>query len=198
MTDAARILTFLLLLGGSAPAAQAQIDTGAMGTRYRDDADVAAGHLVRGLRAKAKAEKEQDAARKAKLYERARRELLKSVGLNASYDALLALGQVCLALKQESSAFDACSQALQFRPDDEAARNCRDAAKKAGARATGPVPASPESLARMPADQADRCHDDFDPLLSVVGMLQPLRSGQPLEPPTATTSQKVEGWIPGL
>ena len=52
-------------------------------------------------------------------------------GLDASYDALLALGQVYLALKQASSAFDACSQALQFRPGDEAARRCVDEAKKA-------------------------------------------------------------------
>ena len=132
MKSAARILTFLLLLAGLTPAAQAQLETGAMGSRYRDDADVAADHLARGLRVKAKAEKEQDAAKRAKLYEKARQEILKSVGLDASYDALLALGQVYLALKQTDSAFDACSQALQFRPGDDAARSCVDEAKKAG------------------------------------------------------------------
>ena len=133
MKSPARILTFLLLLAGLTTAAQAQLETGAMGSRYRDDSDVAADHLARGLRAKAKAEKEQDAAKRAKHYGKAKEELLKSVGLDASYDALLALGQVYLALKQASSAFDACSQALQFRPGDDAARSCVDEAKKAGA-----------------------------------------------------------------
>ena len=132
MKLATRILSVLLLLSTSAPAAQAQLGTEAMGSRYRDDTDVAANHLTRGLRAKGKAEKEQDATKKAKLYEKARVELSKSVGLDVSFDALLALGQVQLALKQPDSAFNSCSQALQFRPGDEAARTCVEEAKKAG------------------------------------------------------------------
>lgn len=133
MKLATRIFAFLLLLTGMASAAQAPLGTEAMGSRYRDDASLAADHLARGLRAKGKAEREQDASKKAKLYEKARQELSKSVGLDVSYDALLALGHVYLALKQPTSAFDSCSQALQFRPGSEAARSCVEEAKKAGA-----------------------------------------------------------------
>ena len=132
MKLATRILVFLLFLAGLTAVAKAQLSTEAMGSRYRDDTDVAANHLARGLRAKGKAEKEQDAAKKAKLYEKARQELSKSVGLDVSYDALLALGQVYLALNQPDSAFNSCSQALQFRPGEEAARTCVEEAKKAG------------------------------------------------------------------
>ena len=135
MKNAARILVIILLLGGLAPNGQAQnpLNTGAMGSRYKDDAELASEHLARGVRAKAKAEKEKDAAKKAKLYEKAKAELLKSVGLDSSYDGLMALGQVYLALGQASPALDACSQAQAFRPGDEPARKCMEEARKAGA-----------------------------------------------------------------
>lgn len=40
--------------------------------------------------------------------------------------------------------------------------------------------------------------DDFDPMLSVVGMLRDLWTGQPQEPPDDPAIQQVEGWILGL
>ena len=132
MKLATRILAFLPLFAGLTSAAQTPLGTEAMGSRYRDDASVAADHLSRGLRFKGKAEKEQDAAKRAKFFDKARQELSKSVGLDVSYDALLALGQVYLALEQPDSAFNSCSQALQFRPGSEAARTCVEEAKKAG------------------------------------------------------------------
>jgi tetratricopeptide (TPR) repeat protein len=136
MKIATPALAFVLLLG-SAPAVRAQ-STGPMsgaviGPNYKDDSQLAADHYAKGIRSKRKADKESVPEKKTKLYEKAKEELLKSVGLDASYDALLALGQVDLALGQATAALDACSQALSFRPGDGAAQSCVEEARKAGA-----------------------------------------------------------------
>src|SRR5690349_11070778 len=119
------------------PAVRAQGVSGAtsgavIGSNYKTDEQLAADHYAKGVRAKRKAEKESAPEKRMKLYEKAKEELLKSVGLDASYDALLALGQVDLALGQAKAAFDACSQALSFRAGDQAAQSCVEEAKKAG------------------------------------------------------------------
>lgn len=125
-----------LLLVGSVSALWSQA-TGAtsgavIGANYKDDSQLAADHYAKGIRAKRKADKESAPEKRTKLYEKAKEELLKSVGFDASYDALLALGQVNLALGQGRAAFDACSQALSFRSGDQAAKSCVEEAKKAG------------------------------------------------------------------
>lgn len=40
--------------------------------------------------------------------------------------------------------------------------------------------------------------DDFDPMLSILGMLRALQAGQPLQPADAPVVDQVEGWILGL
>ena len=85
------------------------------------------------MRLKNKAEKESEPEKRAKLYQKAREELLKSISLDSSYDALMALGSVYMGLGNTFSSLEACSQALQFRPNDEAAKTCMAEAKKAGA-----------------------------------------------------------------
>lgn len=138
MKNTVRILALILLLGGAAAAGYAQagpFSTDIGGSPYKDDSQRAADHYARGIRFKGKAEKENAPDKQAKLYEKAREELVKSIGLDSSYDALLALGQVYLRLGNAFSSLEACSQALQFRPHDEAASTCVSDAKKAGARA---------------------------------------------------------------
>ncbi len=137
MKLAAFSLAFVLLLLSSMPPARAQSVTGAtsgavIGANYKDDTQLAADHYAKGIRAKRKADKESAPEKRSKLYEKAREELLKSVAFDASYDALLALGQVDLVLGQGRAAFDACSQALSFRSGDQAAKSCVEEAKKAG------------------------------------------------------------------
>jgi len=50
-----------------------------------------------------------------------------------TFKANAALGQVYMGLGNAFSSLEACSQALQFRPNDEAAKACMAEAKKAGA-----------------------------------------------------------------
>lgn len=98
---------------------------------YKDPAAKAADAYGRGARAKAKADKlaAQGEAEKAKKhYERAKRELQSSVGLSpGNFDAILALGEVHLALGNLESARDACGKARSLRPADPRAASCLDA-----------------------------------------------------------------------
>src|SRR6476619_6143467 len=80
--------------------------------------------LARGLKLKKQAAEEPDAAKRTKMLEKAKEELSKSLGYSQSYEILLALGQVYLALDKPASALDACSQALAHRPDDTPAKGC--------------------------------------------------------------------------
>lgn len=134
MKTTACVLALVLLIPASTLRAQVTGATSGavIGANYKTDEQLAADHYAKGVRAKRKAEKESTPEKRTKLYERAKEELLKSVGLDASYDALLALGQVDLALGQAKAAFDACSQALSFRAGDQAAQSCVEEAKKAG------------------------------------------------------------------
>ena len=117
-----------LLLGGAA-IGQAQpgnvLSTDGMGS-YRDPVQKAADHYNRGVRAKRKAENETDAAKRAKLYEKAREELSKAVGYEANFDASLALGQDYLALGRQVEAGSACGFALSLKPNNESAKACID------------------------------------------------------------------------
>jgi cytochrome c-type biogenesis protein CcmH/NrfG len=84
---------------------------------------------ARGMRAKRKAESEQDAQKKEKLYLKAKEELSKSVGYQGHYDGYLALGQVYLALGMSESGFDACTRALSLKPANEEAKSCVETAQ---------------------------------------------------------------------
>lgn len=99
--------------------------------RYKDPATRAADAYGRGARAKAKAEKLAAAGETVKArkhYERAKRELQSSVGLSAgNFDAILALGEVHLALGNLESARDACGKARALRPADPRAASCLEA-----------------------------------------------------------------------
>ena len=84
----------------------------------------------RGIKAKKKAEKEPEPTKKAQLYEKAKEELSKSLGYQQSYDALIAIGQVYLALGRNESALDACLHAQSLKPKDEPAKSCIEEARK--------------------------------------------------------------------
>lgn len=120
-------LAFLLALP---LAAQAQMPTEAMGSRYHTPEDKAVEAYSRGMKAKRKAEMENEPAKQVKLYLKAKEELSKSAGYHASYDAYLALGQVYMALGQKESALDACAHAQGLKPKDEAARSCIEEAQR--------------------------------------------------------------------
>jgi tetratricopeptide (TPR) repeat protein len=118
------IFSLALALGG-AVIGQAQtgvLSTDGMGS-YKDPVQRAADHYNRGVRAKRKAENETDAAKRTKLYEKAKEELEKAMGYD-NFDASLALGQVYLALGRKPEAELACSRALSFKPNNESAKAC--------------------------------------------------------------------------
>lgn len=118
------IFSFALALGGAAIGhAQGVLSTDGMGS-YKDPVTRAADHYNRGVRAKRKAENETDAAKKAKLLEKAKEELGKAVGYDANFDSTLALGQVYLALGKKPEAESSCSRALGLKPNNEAAKAC--------------------------------------------------------------------------
>ncbi|HEY0515002.1 MAG TPA: hypothetical protein VGH73_24115 [Thermoanaerobaculia bacterium] len=89
----------------------------------------------RGKKLVKKAEDEENAEKKAKLYTKAKDEFSKSVGYLANYDAYLALGQTFLKLGQRQPALDACTQAQSLKPSDEAAKGCLEEARKQTASA---------------------------------------------------------------
>jgi tetratricopeptide (TPR) repeat protein len=86
--------------------------------------------LARGLKLKKQAAEEPDNAKRIKMFEKAKEELSKSLGYSQSYEVLLALGQVYLALDKPASALDACSQALAHKPNDTPATGCVQEARK--------------------------------------------------------------------
>jgi hypothetical protein len=121
----------LTIAAASGLCAQGIPMTEGMGS-YRDPVQRAADAYSRGARLKAKADKETDAQRKAKLYAKAKDELFKSIGYQENYDALVALGQVQLALGQKLAALDACTKAQTLKPADPVAKLCRQEASTQG------------------------------------------------------------------
>jgi len=122
---------FSLALGG-AVIGHAQpgsvLSTDGMGS-YRDPLQRAVDHYNRGVRTKRKAENETDAAKRTRLYEKAKEELSKAVGYDSNFDATLALGQVYLALGRKPEAESACSRALSLKPNNESAKTCMNEAQ---------------------------------------------------------------------
>jgi cytochrome c-type biogenesis protein CcmH/NrfG len=146
-----QISAVVLTLGLAAPALHAQgtVLTETMGGSYKDPVQRASDAYSRGARYKAKAEQAKEPKEKAKLYARAKEELAKSVGYSENFDALLAIGQVYLALGQRVSALDACTKARGFKPNDEAAKACAtEAGTKTEPVATAASQASPPGRRR--------------------------------------------------
>jgi cytochrome c-type biogenesis protein CcmH/NrfG len=115
------------------PALKAQMNpvpTESMGSYMHTPEQRAMEAYGRGIKLKKKAEGEQDAEKRQKLYLKAKDELSKSAGYLANYDAYLALGQVYLALGKRESAQDACAQAQGLKPSDAAAKSCIEEARK--------------------------------------------------------------------
>lgn len=129
----------LLVLGAAvAVPVQAQFN-GPLGDRgptnesfsgdYKNPEHRSAAHLSRALRYKEKAAKETDVKKQRKLLEKAKSELQSSIALIRNYDASVALGEVFIALGNQASAVDACTQALVFKPADANATRCIETAK---------------------------------------------------------------------
>lgn len=138
LRPASRLTLIVLVLAGwtgLAPALRAQ---GSMspfggvrsGGDFKDPVTKAADAYSRGMKAKRKADGEKDPKAQRKLLEKAKDELGRSVGLSPSYDALLALGQVELALGDRSSALQSCTHALSWKPADPVAVACQNDARK--------------------------------------------------------------------
>jgi hypothetical protein len=98
------------------------------GGDYKDPAQKAADAYSRGMKAKRQAEEEKDPKAQRKLLERAKNEIGKSVGYSASYDSLLALGQVELALGEKAAALQSCTHALSWKPAAPDALTCQSEA----------------------------------------------------------------------
>ena len=128
------------------------------GGDYKDPVQKAADAYSRGMKTKRKAEEEKDPKAQRKLWERAKNELGKSVGYSASYDSLLALGQVELALGEKAAALQACTHALSWKPADPTAVACQSEAGRTIVTATqsAPAPAPPATGAAEtePAESA--------------------------------------------
>jgi hypothetical protein len=135
------MLTLMFTLAAASLRAQGSPITENMGGSYKDPVQRSADCYSRGARARAKAEKETDPQKKAKLYAKAKQEFSKAVGYHENYDALLGLGQVYLVLGQKPSALDACARAQSFKPHDPVAKACMDeASRKEDALAAEPAP----------------------------------------------------------
>ncbi len=134
-------------VGGVGGMSHGGLDSGRSMNQIKDPAQQAADAYSRGAKYMRKAEKEKDAKDKAKLYQKAKDELTKSVGYQQTYDALLALGQVSLALDDRSSAATYCAQAGSLKPSDAAAQACVQTASAPAAATTtataAPPPAPP-------------------------------------------------------
>lgn len=133
----------LALAGGAAVHAQNPFNSEGMGD-YKDPIHRAADHYNRGVRAMRKAEKAKEPAEQRKLYEKAKEELGKAVGIDANFDSTLALGQVYLALGMKESAASSCVRALALKPNNAEAKACMDATK-AEQTADTPSPEGPSS-----------------------------------------------------
>jgi Tfp pilus assembly protein PilF len=133
----------LCLAGAAAVRAQNPINTEGMGD-YKDPIHRAAGHYNRGVRAMRKAEKTKEPAEQRKLYEKAKEELAKAVGIDPNFDSTLALGQAYLALGMKESAASSCVRALALKPKNAEAKACMDATKAEQAAET-PAPEGPSS-----------------------------------------------------
>lgn len=120
---------FALALLLALPLAAAAQMTESMGS-YQTPEQKAMAAYGRGLKLKKKAEAEKDPAKQAKLYEKAKEELTKSVAYMANYDGFLALGQVYLVLGQKQSALDTCHAAKSLKPNDAAAKGCMEEAQR--------------------------------------------------------------------
>ena len=114
------------------------------GGDYKDPVQRAADAYSRGLKAKRKAEAEKDPEKRQKLFQKAKDELARSAGLSSNYDALVALGQVHLALGEKGAALQSCTEALRWKPNDPAALSCQtDARQKTVTTAQAGAPPSP-------------------------------------------------------
>jgi hypothetical protein len=121
-----------------------QLDPNRAMAQMRDPARRAADAYARAARTRHKAEEAKDPQERLKLLARAKDELNRSIDIQPSFDALLALGQVNLALGSPGPAHIACSQAQDLRPGDPAVKACLDEAEKpAAAPAPGAASASP-------------------------------------------------------
>lgn len=128
---AVAMFCFALSLGGAAAVhAQGTFSTDGMGNTYKDPVYRSADHYNRGVKAMRKAEKAKEPADRTKLYEKAKEELSKAVGLDPNFDATLALGQVYLALGKPESALSSCVRALALKPKNELAQACVDTAQE--------------------------------------------------------------------
>jgi tetratricopeptide (TPR) repeat protein len=118
------------LIASPALLAQNPVPTETMGSYMKSPEQKAMECYGRGVKLKKKAEGEESAEKKAKLYAKAKEEFSKSVGYLGNYDGYLALGQVYLKLGQKESALDACAHAQGLKPNDEAAKSCLEEARK--------------------------------------------------------------------
>jgi exonuclease VII small subunit len=152
MNFKARVLGLVLVSVLSAPVLHAQISglyTDGMGAA-KDPTQKAADAYSRGMQLKRKADAATDPAKKAKLYEKAKKELERSAAYVVNADVYLALGQIHLATGNAQAALANCAHAQSMKSDSVEARTCVDAARTADQKAhqkpeETPAPASSSS-----------------------------------------------------
>jgi len=148
----ARVLGLVLVSALAVPALHAQISglsTDGMGAA-KDPTQKAADAYSRGMQLKRKADSATDPAKKAKLYEKAKKELERSAAYVVNADVYLALGQISLAQGNAHAALINCSHAQSMKSDSAEARTCIDGARTMDQKANQkmeetPAPASSPS-----------------------------------------------------
>lgn len=146
MKKSALLMLGLLSVSPLFAAPQGVVPTESMGSYVKSPEQKALEAYARGLKAKKKGDGEADAAKKAKLYLKAKEEFSKSVGYQGHYDGYLALGQTYLLLGQKESALDACTHAQSLKPGNEAAKGCVEEARQAIQAAQTEAPARPDGV----------------------------------------------------
>lgn len=127
----ARVLGLVLISALSAPVLHAQISglyTDGMGAA-KDPTQKAADAYSRGMQMKRKADAATDPAKKAKLYEKAKKELERSAAYVVNADVYLALGQIDLAQGDAQAALTNCSHAQSLKSGSPEAASCMDSAR---------------------------------------------------------------------
>ena len=123
------VLALALFLPLAASSQMTPTPTESMGSYIKSPEQKAMEHYARGLKAKRKADGEDDPAKRNKLLLKAKEELSKSVGYTPNFDGYLALGQVYMLLGMAESSYDACSHAAALKPNNEGAKTCMSEAK---------------------------------------------------------------------
>ena len=130
----------LASLAGNGAQAQGTMPTLMFGNTFRGSNATAANFYSKAMKEKRRAAVELTTERQVHFLGLAKADFKRSIDVEPTFDGLLALGQINLALGLPEEARDACFRALERQPGDRLARGCFDQAAE---------------LLKVPASQRD-------------------------------------------